>query len=212
MSLLHQPGDEPVPPGLMLQYLVVLAGTDPLVWRRVRVPAAYTFWDLHVALQDAMGWLDYHLHLFQVLDPRSGTVMTLGIPDPDELDSPSVTADWTESPLDFASEGAPPIQYTYDFGDDWRHAVIFEGFEQSGRRDAKPECVGGAGACPPEDCGGSHGYARLLAALADPNHPEHGQFTEGVGGPLDPSFFSVTDVQFDDPKKRWHIAFDGGTI
>ena len=28
-----QPLSGPVPEGLMLQYLVVLAGTDPLVWR-----------------------------------------------------------------------------------------------------------------------------------------------------------------------------------
>ena len=38
---------------------------------RIRVPASYSFWDLHVAIQDSMGWLDYHLHEFRVLDPRS---------------------------------------------------------------------------------------------------------------------------------------------
>jgi hypothetical protein len=61
------PRSGPVPPRLMLQYLVVLAGTDPLVWRRIRVPAAYSFWDLHVAIQDAMGWHDVHLHEFRVV-------------------------------------------------------------------------------------------------------------------------------------------------
>ena len=29
------------------------------------LPAAYSFRDLHVAIQDAMGWLDYHLHEFR---------------------------------------------------------------------------------------------------------------------------------------------------
>ena len=38
------------------QFLVVLANTDPLVWRRIKVPDGYSFWDLHVAIQDAMGW------------------------------------------------------------------------------------------------------------------------------------------------------------
>ena len=36
------------------QFLIVLPRTDPLVWRRVQVPEGYSFWDLHVAIQDAM--------------------------------------------------------------------------------------------------------------------------------------------------------------
>ena len=36
-------------------------------------------WDLHVAIQDAMGWLDYHLHNFMF---RVGTNRTdIGIPE-----------------------------------------------------------------------------------------------------------------------------------
>ena len=57
-------------PKLVHQFLVVLSGTDPLVWRRIQVPEKYSFWDLHVAIQDAMGWLDYHLHEFRLLDAK----------------------------------------------------------------------------------------------------------------------------------------------
>jgi len=49
------------------QFLVVLANSDPLVWRRIQVPEHYSFWDLHVAIQDAMGWADYHPHEFRVV-------------------------------------------------------------------------------------------------------------------------------------------------
>lgn len=42
-------------PKLVHQFLVVLSGTDPLVWRRIQVPEKYSFWDLHVAIQDAAG-------------------------------------------------------------------------------------------------------------------------------------------------------------
>ena len=206
-----QPRDGPVPPRLMLQYLIVLAGTAPLVWRRIRVPAAYSFWDLHVAIQDAMGWLDCHLHQFRVADPRSGTVLTLGLPDPDVSDERGLVPDWTEFPLDYAAGDSPPIQYTYDFGDDWQHSVIFEGFEQaSGRRRPRPECLDGAGACPPEDSGGSHGYAELLLALADADHPQHTEYMEWTGGPIDPTSFSAASVRFDDPRERWRIAFEDG--
>jgi len=194
----------------MLQYLVVLAGTDPLVWRRIRVPATYSFWDLHVAIQDAMGWRDCHLHQLRVLDPHSGTTLLLGIPDRDLPRDRSVTASWTEFPIDYTVGDPPPIHYIYDFGDQWQHAVIFEGFEQADRRRKKPQCVAGAGACPPEDSGGPHRYATLIVAMSDPNHPEHDDMLEWLGHPLDPTRFSAAEVRFDDPHKRWRMAFDEG--
>jgi hypothetical protein len=55
-------------PDYVHQFLVVLCGTDPLVWRRIQVLSGYSFWDLHVALQDAMGWEDRHLHEFRFFD------------------------------------------------------------------------------------------------------------------------------------------------
>jgi hypothetical protein len=191
---------EPVPPGLMLQYLVVLAGTDPLVWRRIRVPATYSFWDLHVAIQDAMGWRDYHLHEFRAVHPTTGKIMRLGIPDPDFPEERPTKADWTVFPSDFVTGDPPPIQYTYDFGDNWQHALVFEGYEHRDGRRRGPECVAGGGACPPEDCGGPGGYAELRVALADPTHPEHDEYLEWTGGPIDAAEFSTSSVRFDDPE------------
>jgi len=46
-----------------------LEGEAPPVWRVIEVPADANFWALHVAIQDAMGWLDYHLHAFEVAGP-----------------------------------------------------------------------------------------------------------------------------------------------
>jgi len=41
----------------VLQFKIWLIGTKPAVWRRIQVPEYSTFHDLHVAIQDAMGWL-----------------------------------------------------------------------------------------------------------------------------------------------------------
>ena len=57
-----------------------------------------------------------------------------------------------------------------------------------------PRCVGGARACPPEDCGGPWGYADFLAAMADPKHEDHRDMKEWVGGKFDPEKFSVDAV------------------
>jgi len=51
------------------QLKITLKGIRPPIWRRIQVPETYTFWDLHVAIQDAMGWEDAHLHEFEMVSP-----------------------------------------------------------------------------------------------------------------------------------------------
>lgn len=46
-----------------------LFASKPPIWRRIQVPETYTFWDLHVAIQDVMGYLDSHLHSFEIPRP-----------------------------------------------------------------------------------------------------------------------------------------------
>jgi len=41
--------------------------------------------------------------------------------------------------------------------------------------------VGGKLCCPPEDCGGAHGFAELLQALQDANHPRHDEVSDWLG-------------------------------
>jgi len=68
------------------QFRIVLLEIAPAIWRAVEVPGAYTFWDLHVAIQDSMGWLDYHLHRFRMTRPGTDNVMQIGIPDEDAFE------------------------------------------------------------------------------------------------------------------------------
>ena len=196
-------------PKLVHQFLIVLSGTDPLVWRRIQVPEKYSFWDLHVAIQDAMGWLDSHLHEFRLLDSEARAVVSIGIPVDDEPDARPVVPGW-DVPLSkfFDPRGwhAPPAAYAYDFGDDWEHVVVHEGMESAEDRLSYPRCLSGARRCPPEDCGGVHGYAEFLQAMADPKHPEHESMREWAG-PFDPDDFTPAKVKFDDPRKRWKKAF-----
>ncbi|MBI2555343.1 MAG: plasmid pRiA4b ORF-3 family protein [Candidatus Rokubacteria bacterium] len=49
-----------------------------------------------------------------------------------------------------------------------------------------PVCLGGARACPPEDCGGVRGYESVLEAIRDPDHEERDAMLEWVGGHFDP--------------------------
>lgn len=197
------------PPQAAHQFLIVLAETAPLVWRRIQVPEGYSFWDLHVAIQDAMGWQDSHLHEFRVMHPSKGRLLRIGVPDPGGPEDHSLLADWQVPIIEYLTPDAPPVSYVYDFGDNWCHALINEGPAPVEPFVTYPRCLGGAGACPPEDCGGAHRYGELLAAVADPKHPEHAEFVAWLGSEFDPADFDAATVSFDDPQQRWKRAFEG---
>jgi hypothetical protein len=197
-------------PEVVHQFLVVLTGTKPLVWRRIQVPERYSFWDLHVAIQDAMGWKDYHLHEFRLFDEVAQALVSVGIPTGEEADDRPVLAGWDVPIARFFEQQSwhtPPVIYAYDFGDDWHHVLVHEGLEPAEGALRYPRCLAGAGRCPPEDCGGVHGYAELLAAIADPEHDRRDELLAWVGGAWDPDAFDSAAVRFDDPKRRWRNAF-----
>jgi hypothetical protein len=80
---------------LIYQFKVTLKDIEPSIWRGVQVPAKYSFWDLHVALQDAMGWLDYHLHAFRMHMPHKSKMIEIG---PDDEGSDNVVMSGWETP------------------------------------------------------------------------------------------------------------------
>src|SRR5688500_1713676 len=74
-----QPG---VVTGEILRFKVQLRDIRPAIWRRIEVAAGHTFWDLHVAIQDAMGWLDSHLHAFYIKARLTLVGVALGLTRP----------------------------------------------------------------------------------------------------------------------------------
>ncbi len=55
--------------------------------------------------------------------------------------------------------------YVYDFGDNWQHVVdLKEIVEETGKFTRR--LLGGARACPPEDCGGTMGYEECVEAAS----------------------------------------------
>ena len=192
------------------QFKVELLDIEPLIWRQIEVPEGYSFWDLHVAIQDAMGWFDYHLHEF-ALEGRDGELLRIGMPDEYEediiVDSECYIADY------FQGVGASAL-YSYDFGDDWRHKVILEGINTRKVGAKYPRCLSGERACPPEDCGGSIGYYDLLKKLKfSPRSDEYKDITSWLKNhvtnyhPYKPNSFNSNKVYFWDPKERWEMAF-----
>ena len=190
------------------QFKITLKGTKPPIWRRILVPETYTFWDLHVAIQDAMGWDDYHLHEFTLLSPKTGRKVKIGIPSDEGADFGwKVLADWNQKIAHYFSLDNSKADYVYDFGDGWEHSIKLEKILPRETGVAYPRCIGGKRACPPEDCGGIGGYAEFLEAIGDPANELHEDMLDWVGGSFDPEDFNPSEVKFDDPAKRFKIAF-----
>lgn len=182
------------------QFKVTLEDTKPPIWRRIQVPETYTFWDLHVDIQDAMGWTDSHLHEFEIKNPADGEKVRIGIPNEDYGDE--VIPDWKRNISDFFSEKNPKAYYIYDFGDSWEHLIQLEKILVKEKNVDYPICIDGRRACPPEDSGGVWGYEEFLKAIRNPKHTEHKEMLEWIGGEYDPEHFDVKEVKFIDPDKR----------
>jgi len=183
-----------------------LKGIKPKIWRVILVPGDYSFWDLHVAIQDAMGWMDSHLHQFTLRHPSTGKKMELGI-DENEFEDEDREMDWDWRVAKLLTPSNPTTDYWYDFGDDWHHDLLLEGIHPRERGVKYPRCIAGGRACPPEDVGGPYGYQEFLEAMAAPRHERHEEFMEWVGGSFDPEAFSPEAVIFDDPKERLKNVF-----
>jgi len=189
----------------VLQIRIELMGAEPGIWRRILIDGECTFWDLHVAIQDAMGWTDSHLHAFHVAEAATGRMRFIGLPmDEDGTDT---EPGWEHKVAAVLSAGQTRAMYEYDFGDSWEHAVVLEDVLPADGQGEYPRCVAGERACPPEDVGGIHGYEGFLEAIADPEHEEHDEYLEWVGGAFDSERFNAKDVQFQDPEKRREEVF-----
>lgn len=185
------------------QFKVWLDDIKPMIWRRILVPENYSFWDLHVAIQDAMGWLDCHLHEFSLLNPVTGQNERIGIPDEEWNfnDAPKVMPGWELLICDYFSSANHLADYTYDFGDNWKHKICLEKILSCEPKVKYPQCTDGARACPPEDCGGIPGYERLLEIMENPDDEEYDEMVEWLDGVYNPEKFNAK-IRFSNPKRR----------
>lgn len=194
---------------MVYQFKVTLKEIEPAIWRRILVPTTYSFWEFHVAVQDSMGWLDYHLHEFKVVNPDTGAIDAIGIPD-DEVpkEKQDCMAGWEMPIAYYFRHPGDQAEYEYDFGDGWEHQIVLEGILLREQKTKYPKCIGGDRSCPPEDCGGVPGYEKLVRISRDPAHKEYQSMKQWLGSVYDPDAFDFKKVRFDNPRKRWKIAFN----
>ncbi|MET8328661.1 plasmid pRiA4b ORF-3 family protein [Streptomyces sp. NPDC005181] len=166
---------EPVP---TYQLKIALRDTSPPIWRRVTLPADTSLGRLHDIVQTCFGWHDSHLHAFT--EPGSGRQFV-------DFNSPldrDPGRDFDEESASVAEvlpyEGGR-LEYTYDFGDDWRHQITLEKTLPASTGERRVHCTGGRRAMPDaEDVGGAWGLQAVLDAAADRTAPTPEPWTDLV--------------------------------
>ena len=171
------------------QIKISLIGAKPPIWRTVLVPGNLGLASFHEVIQQTMGWTDSHLHQFIANN------VFYGIPDDDFGMEMEDEAKYKLS--DLLKKEKDTLIYEYDFGDSWEHKILLEKILPFDGKTALPVCIKGKRACPPEDCGGIWGYEDLLEAISNPNHPEHEDMLEWLGGEFDPEEFDLEQINKD---------------
>ena len=148
---------------MVIQLKIQIQGiTKPSVWRRLLIPATFTFRQLHYAIQLAFGWGCCHLYQFE--KQAYSHDWTIREPAEDDNFSQPLPAVKTHVDTFIVKNGLKNFVYVYDFGDSWVHQITVEDITRDNIK--APICLAGKGDTPPEDCGGIFGYEELKELLS----------------------------------------------
>jgi len=186
------------------QLRIDLVGAKPPIWRRILISSEDNLYDLHCAIQNAMGWLNGHLHTFYKGSDYYGMIL-----EEDDFMDFAETKDETKFRIkEVLSMEGDTLDYTYDFGDNWDHKIKLEKIITEKVEGQLPRCIKGKNTCPPEDVGGLWGYYDMLEALQDKEHPEYQHYMEWLGDDWDPTYLDLDDINEDMAEGCIEYMFD----
>ena len=163
--------------------------SNPLIWRRIIMPAGATYRRLHDIIQNVTNFQSgypgggYHLYEFNL--PKENRIVT------DNEEAYMEHQHYIKNKKYYAerlkSMPANMLQFEKDYQerlkievrkpnrlkmDDYleRYKEIRYNYDLG-----YPTLLDGAEAAPPEDVGGIHGFYEFLEAYRDPKHPEHSE-------------------------------------
>jgi len=176
-----------VPPAeKAIQFKIELKYIRPPIWRRFVVPDNFTLGQLHDVIQVTMGWQNCHMHAFHFGDVRYTSQQA------SDMDMEKEETVFLSRVI---KRPKHKFEYEYDFGDSWMHEIIVEKMLPIDPKTKYPACLGGARACPPEDCGSFPGYCDILEALKAPKKSEEQEERlEWLSDDYDPERFDLDAV------------------
>jgi len=165
---------------------LVIAGTQPRVWRRLLVLETMWLSRLHDAIQIAFDWFDYQTHVFALDDLKLGN--------PLKRDDLVVEDDRDVTLSDLNLAHRDRMTYEYQFGESWRVDIRVEKTAAAAKGFRYPACVAGERAGPPEDCGGIEAFHDMLACLKEPDSDLGREWLGWLGPEYDPGLCDLDKV------------------
>jgi hypothetical protein len=111
---------------------IELRHSDPVIWRLVEVPTSITLKVLYDIVRVTMGWLDHHLSEMEIEGQTYG---------------PPMEDDWGTVGSrvrlrDVLAPSPTTIEYSYDFGHNWKHSRTLSDVRQGDPAIAYPRFGG----------------------------------------------------------------------
>lgn len=192
------------------QVRIELKYSNPLLWRRIVLPAGLSFKRLHDIIQNATNFQSgypyggYHLYEFEIKD------LNLRVTSDEEAydehraykKNPQFFQERLQeneygrnrlkelqkeirkpsyTKVDRIFEKCPSFEYTYDFGDYWQFTIFLEKVILD-YQHPYPMLIEGEADAPPEDVGGIGGFEEFIEVIKDPQHPNYEEYTSWAEG------------------------------
>lgn len=172
---------------------IELENSEPLIWRELEVPSSLCLTSLAQAILLAFGWNEDHLHQF--LESRKNHYAT----SLNELGGtlyPGTKDGSRYGVSHLLKKQGDSVLFEYDYGDSWYHKVKLKSVADYADYETKAvRLIGGANACPPDDCGGIYRYRHLVELMQKkPQSSELSEFYDWMGCKWDPEFFPMDET------------------
>ena len=172
---------------------IELENSEPLIWRELEVPSSLCLTSLAQAILLAFGWNEDHLHQF--LESRKNHYAT----SMNELGGtlyPGTKDGSRYGVSHLLKKQGDSVLFEYDYGDSWYHKVKLKSVADYADYETKAvRLIGGANACPPDDCGGIYRYRHLVELMQkNPQSSELSEFYDWMGCKWDPEFFPMDET------------------
>ena len=172
---------------------IELENSEPLIWRELEVPSSLCLTSLAQAILLAFGWNEDHLHQF--LESRKNHYAT-SINELGGTLYPGTKDGSRYGVSHLLKKQGDSVLFEYDYGDSWYHKVKLKSVADYADYETKAvRLIGGANACPPDDCGGIYRYRHLVELMQKkPQSSELSEFYDWMGCKWDPEFFPMDET------------------
>ena len=172
---------------------IELENSEPLIWRELEVPSSLSLTSLAQAILLAFGWNEDHLHQF--LESRKSHYAT-SMNELGETLYPGTKDGSRYGVSHLLKKQGDSVLFEYDYGDSWYHKVKLKSVADCTDDGTKAvRLIGGANACPPDDCGGIYRYSYLVELMQKkPRSSELSEFYDWMGCKWDPEFFPMDET------------------